>query len=210
MNGQRLDLFRDALADYLPQSAIEGVSAFFAENDISLKITKPRFSKLGDYACPQKSTGFRHRITINRDLDRYGFLWVLLHEMAHYRNFVRFGGKPKPHGIEWQKFHSDFILEYLHAFPEELQDSISLFARNLPLKKSLDQEIMLCFKARTQGSPAKHPVTLNDLKPNDIFRLRGKTYQVLEKRRTRFKCLRLDSKMLYLVSGNAEVEPKSL
>lgn len=209
MNRQSPDSFRDGLADYLPLPAVRPVYDFLIRNGICLKITRSRLSKLGDYAPSCENTGFRHRITINCDLDRYVFLWVLLHEMAHYRNFVKSGRTVKPHGIEWQEFFSSLVSEYIHVFPEELHGMIADFARTLPLKKSLERELVQLFKTFSPEFATQRHVTLKGLKINDLFVFRGKSYHVLEKRRTRFKCLCLDTGKLYLISGSAEVEPKN-
>ena len=206
MNERLLNTFRTGLSEFLPQVVVEPIAKFFAENTIFLKITQSRTSKLGDYAFPQEHNNFCHKITINNDLDQYSFLWVLLHEMAHYQTFMKFGKNVQSHGTEWQDFYAKLIMTYKDAFPADIQELVAEFAHTLPLKKSLDKELMERFKTYVPGYVAEEHIMVKDLKINDIFVLRGYTFQILEKRRTNYKCQRLDDKKLYIVSGNAEVK----
>jgi SprT protein len=83
-----------ALAEYLPERALEPVLDLLNTYKIHLTITKHRNTLLGDY---RHAIGdMHHRISVNGNLNKYAFLITLLHEIAHLITFDQYVGKVAP------------------------------------------------------------------------------------------------------------------
>ncbi len=204
--------YNNALAQHLVPSALADVANYLYQNKISLKITRERTSKLGDYAAPSAIKHHGHRITINHNLDKNTFLWVILHEIAHYQVFVNFGKHIKPHGAEFQKafaYNLRFFNEK-HCFPAETETLIREYHTHLPLKKTLERQIELIFRDLSGEKQQTSGVTLDTLPENTIFCLKGRIFKKLETRRTRCKCLCINNNRQYTVLRTAIVQPVSV
>ena len=197
------------LQKYLPEAAVKKVvELLFQHDDLYLKITKQRHTKLGDY----KKINFRqHKITVNHNLNPYQFLITLLHEIAHYLAFKEYGHHIKPHGKEWKKVFGLLLQDYLspEIFPQDILPYIRQYARNPKASTAGDGTLHLKLSSYNTG---KNPDTryIFELSQGQIFALpNGVRYRLQEKRRTRYKCLRLDNRKIYLIHQNAEVFPLS-
>lgn len=194
------------LQRYLPESAIAPFLDYWQRNRLALHISRERSSKLGDYRLPTPDHP-QHAISVNGSLNRYMFLWVLLHEMAHLDTFMAHGRNVGPHGHEWQRAYALQMQAYLHCFPQEAQPLIIRCSRTLPLNRRLQKQIERMLT--NYGAPVDTPVDILDDQPaGTLFRLKrdpGRQFQSIEKRRTRWICLCLDNGKKYLVPGSAEV-----
>src|SRR4249920_3725551 len=90
----------DALKDFLPDGTYEKVSAFLYQYHIHLTITKERTTVLGDYR--NAVDGKNHRISINGNLNKFAFLYTLIHEIAHLLVYDQYGHRVASHGREWK------------------------------------------------------------------------------------------------------------
>jgi len=198
---------RQLLRKYIPEAAVNDiVQLLYDHKELYLRITKQRSTKLGDY---RKINRFQHRITVNHNLNPYQFLITLLHETAHFLAYKNYGTSIKPHGKEWKTTFSKLLLNYLKPdiFPEDLIPFLIKYAQNPKASTAGDGNLYL--KLSTYDTH-KNPDTkyIFQLQSGDIFSLpNGVKYQLQEKRRTRYKCLRLDNKKIYLIHQNAEVYP---
>ncbi|MBR4804065.1 MAG: SprT-like domain-containing protein [Bacteroidales bacterium] len=202
--------YSDFLANYLPDKATPIIADFLFKNKISLKTTRRRATKLGDYAAPNPLKGLGHRITINHNLDKNTFLWVMLHEIAHYQVFIKYNRSVKPHGDEFQAALAKNLRFFneRHCFPAETEELIHKYYSLLPLKKSVEQKIEREFKDLAGiDVEERQNKRLADLPEGACFLLRKRIFKKLEKRRTRCKCLCLNNNRLYLVSLEADVQP---
>lgn len=201
--------YNNALAQHLVPSALSYVANFLYENKISLVITRARTSKLGDYAAPSTIKRRGHRISINRNLDKNTFLWVMLHEIAHYQVFIGYGNRVKPHGTEFQKTFAKNLRFFneKHCFPLETETLIRDYHSNLPLKKTLERQIEHIFKELSGETQQTSGVTLDTLPENSFFSLNGRIFKKLETRRTRCKCLCINNNRQYAVLRTAIVQP---
>lgn len=202
--------YSDFLANYLPDKATPIIADFLFKNKISLKTTRSRATKLGDYASPSPLKGHGHRITINGDLDKNTFLWVMLHEIAHYQVFIIHQRRMKPHGDEFQKTFADNLRFFneRHCFPAETEELIRNYYSLLPLKNSVEQKIVRQFKELAGNDDEKSQnKRLAELPEGACFLLRERIFKKLEDRRTRCKCLCLNNNRMYLVSLEADVRP---
>ncbi|MBO4741400.1 MAG: SprT-like domain-containing protein [Bacteroidales bacterium] len=203
-----LQNYTDILAGYLPHNATAIIANFLYNNKISLKITRARATKLGDYAAPNPLKFNTHRITINSNLDKNTFLWVMLHEIAHYQVFIKCGRRVKPHGEEFQKAFANNLRFFTdrHCFPTETEQLIMDYCTRMPLKKSLERQIERKFREIAGNAEEKQGVRLAELAEGTHFCLKKRIFKKLEKRRTRCKCLCINDNRMYLVSLEAEVE----
>ena len=196
------------LSKYIPEKAVDDVlELIFSHKELHLKITRERSTKLGDY---RKINNFYHRITVNHNLNPYQFLLTLLHEIAHFLTFKEYGRTVKPHGTEWKKIYGDLLQAYLRPeiFPDDLLRALTPYAKNPKASTAGDGNLNLLLNTyNTQQNPnTKYVFELNQ---GQKFMLsNGQTYILQEKRRTRYKCLRISNNKVYLIHKNAEVYPR--
>jgi len=197
----------DILSEYLPVNiAAEVWQLIKAEKKLILKISKRRTTKLGDYR--QLNFG-RHQISVNYDLNPYQFLLTLLHELAHYYTYKKYGRRVKPHGAEWKQIFGDLIHRFNRpdVFPEEIRPILKKYAQNPKASTSGDGKLFI--------ELSKYDTRIDDnlkyvfeLLPGSLFKLEnGQIFQLKEKRRTRYACININNKRNYLIHQNAKVYP---
>jgi len=89
----------ELLSDYLPANAIESILNYQNEYKFRIKITRPRKTKLGDFRVISRNL---IQVSVNGNLNKYEFLIVLLHEIAHVIVWKTYNKRVKPHGKEWK------------------------------------------------------------------------------------------------------------
>ena len=200
--------FHDILSPYLPVNAVDAIVAYINKYSIWLKITRERRSKLGDYRHPSPSNP-HHAISINGNINRYEFLLVMLHELAHLENYLRYGSSVKAHGTEWQQCYASLISNFLghRCFPPDAEIMLETYIAHIPLSKDLDNKIYLTLH-RYNFAPGDTPLILDDLNPGTRFKLVARPHLVfinIEKRRTRWRCMEPATGRIYTIHGCAEV-----
>ncbi len=197
----------DILKKYIPEPAVDDVvKILFTYKELHLKITKSRSSKLGDY---RKLSAHKHQISINYNLNKYQFLITLLHEIAHFLTYKHFGPKVKPHGKEWKHTFGNLLHKFIRPdiFPENIIPELKIYANNPKASTAGDGDLYLKLSQYNEKTDKKSKYVF-ELHPGQIFALpNGVVYQLQEKRRTRYKCLRLSNQKVYLIHQNAEVYP---
>ncbi|MFN5762021.1 MAG: sprT domain-containing protein, partial [Sphingobacteriales bacterium] len=78
----------EALRSFLPEGTFEKLSTYIHEHNIHLTITRARTSVLGDYRNAVQ--GKNHRISVNGNLNKFAFLYTLIHEIAHLLTFTTY------------------------------------------------------------------------------------------------------------------------
>ena len=207
MEQSYIDNFKKGLAKYVPAEAVNPLFDFMAEHKVHLHITRERYSKLGDFRWPQPQHRY-HEISINGNLNKYHFLMVLLHEMAHLNTWLQHGNTIQPHGHEWQAAYAALIMQYRSLFPVEMQPLLTSYAARIPLCRTLDKQIDAQLRRYDDGYNPATDITLNSLAPGTHFHIASRPdhhFQALEKRRTRWICRCLEDGRQYLVSGTAQV-----
>ena len=198
---------RELLKKYIPEPAVEPViKILFAHKELYLKITKSRSSKLGDY---KRITPYKHQISVNYNLNKYQFLITLLHEISHFLTYKHFGHNIKPHGKEWKQTFGNLLQKFIRPdiFPDNLIPDLKVYASNPKASTAGDGNLYLKLSKYNEKSD-KQSKYVFELNPGQIFTLpNGVIYQLQEKRRTRYKCLRLSNQKIYLIHQNAEVYP---
>lgn len=194
-----------ALQRYLPQGTVYRVLEWIKLYNFSLKINKPRTSKLGDYRSPFQGKG--HRITVNANLNKYAFLVTLVHEIAHLVVWEKHRNKVKPHGEEWKKEYALLMKEFLDEdiLPERLETGLKAYMTNPAASSCADVNLYKLLKSFDENSD--QILHLEDIPENSIFKLNnGRVFIKKDKLRKRFRCMEAKSRRMYLVSPLAEVQ----
>jgi hypothetical protein len=198
-----LNQVSNALSKYIPKEAFPLVAAWFREYNFHLRISKSRVSKLGDFRPAHK--GKPHRISVNGDLNPYHFLITLTHEVAHVACWAQYQNKVNPHGAEWKSIYAKLLEELMEVvqFPSQLAKIIRQHLQSPKASSCSDPEL---YKALRAFDPPSSLLSLEELEEGTVFQIRGKRiFKKGKKRRTRFECLELATRKLYLVSAQAEV-----
>ncbi|WP_111685561.1 SprT-like domain-containing protein [Winogradskyella tangerina] len=191
------------LLDFIPVEAQSQVEALLAKDHLVVKVNKERKTKHGDYR--QLPHG-KHQITVNANLNPYRFLITLIHEIAHFEAFSRYGRLIKPHGKEWKTTFQHLMLPFLRpeVFPLELLPLLANHFKNPKASSDTDTRLALALKQFDEG-PAKTFVF--EVPLGQSFKLyNGRIFKKGQKRRKRFECLEVKTGKLYLFNPNAEVE----
>jgi len=200
--------YREILQKYLPETAVEEVYRSIVQYKIHLRITKNRSTKLGDYRPAQKNQP--HRISINHNLNTYAFLITLIHEIAHLIVFENFNPRVRPHGKEWKYCFREIMEPYLglEIFPYEIQIALKNYLKNP--SASSNANLTLARVLKKYDPKDNEGIFIEELPEKSQFKIHnGKTFERLEQRRKRIKCLCLDNKKLYLFDPLTKVYPIS-
>lgn len=196
---------KEILAEYLPQVAVDLVWEQIKNHNIFFKISKSRNSKLGDYRPPIRSSV--HRISVNHDLNPYSFLITFVHEVAHLVVFEKYGNKVSPHGKEWKTAYRELMQPYLEngSFPEDIKTVLHKSLKNS--KASSTSDIKLSRVLKTYDKPSDD-IHVEELEQGAIFQIQnGRQFKKGERIRTRYKCLNLQNKRIYLFHPLTPVFP---
>jgi SprT protein len=193
---------RDLLSDKVPSSALEYCVNLFEEAPFDFKLSRSRSSKLGDYRFDPR-TG-KHTVTVNADLNVYQFLITYVHEVAH-RRVHDAKRRLKPHGAHWKNEFKRLLLPVMNdeVFPDEV---LRPLARHMKNPKASTASDHLLFKAISKYDDASNQKRLMDLGSGDQFVLKRRSFEILEKKRTRALCLDLGNQKRYLIPLIAPVE----
>lgn len=202
--------YRAIIGRYLPAASVAMVFDFIKANGVHFRITRQRTSKFGDYRMPQPRHQY-HEISVNGDLTPHIFLLVLLHEMAHLMVYKQYGRRVQPHGHEWQEAYRALMVQYVGAgcFPEGSLPYFARYTSRIPLNRAAGQRLESYLKDYDLPEGAPREMTLSELPIGSQFRLKsnpGYLFKSLEKRRTRYRCMELQTRRMYLISGNAAVK----
>ena len=194
MQHQFLSIFQK----HVPPAAVDYCFELWQNNPFSLKITKARASKLGDY-CFRPNTG--HQITVNHDLKPEAFLITYLHEVAHLHTYKQFGSKKAPHGKEWKSqfrailkpilvpsVFSEDVLKALIAYSQNPLASTGAFA---PLREALQDQ------QSTELNLGL--IKVNALLEGQKFMLNHKVFEKNTLRRTRILCTEINTGRKYTI-----------
>lgn len=198
----KLDL-RQAITPFFPQGLIDFTLAQMIQHNIRVKLAKPRMSVHGWFRAGRK--GGRPIISLNSNLKPWMMFLVFVHELAHLKIFDKYGRKVMPHGKEWQVQMRELFLPIIEAgtIPRPLADQLSHHLVKAPATFSRDRKLMHEI-ILLDGDNL--PVLLSDWPFGKEFTLAGgKRFIKLEKLNTRFRCMSVENKRHYLISGHAEI-----
>jgi len=194
---------RNILLEHIPVEALDCILAWLALYPVSIRITRKRNTKMGDYRAPVKAA--HHRISINGDLPADAFLITLVHEIAHLFIWDKYQRSVKPHGIQWKAQFRNMLHEVMvkNVFHPEINTLVDEFSSgrisyrifNLKLEKKV-----------YELNPGRKGIFLEDIPVNSLFAIHnGRTFIKEEKLRTRYRCKDLRTGKHYLISHLARV-----
>jgi len=194
---------QDELKSYLPEAALFQVLKLLEQDNLLVLIKNERKTRHGDYRCLPNG---KHQITINNNLNKYRFLMTLIHEIAHYETYIKFGRFIKPHGQEWKQTFQHLMLPFINpnVFPNHLLPLLAIHFKNP--KASSDTDIVLS-SALKKYDPPTHKVEVKSLGKDTLFYYKNdRVFKRGKLRRTRIECEETSTKKIYLFHPNVEVE----
>jgi SprT protein len=196
------------LRQHLPEFSIAYCFSLWKEKPFSLKLTKSRQTKIGDFTC--KSSSATPRITLNNDLNSYSFLITYIHEVAHLHVFLEYGHRTEPHGEQWKLAFQRLLQPLLTTdiFPEKILAPLNYHMQNPKASSFADVELTKAL--RSFDEHAHFDITLSDLPEGSTFQLNGRFFKKGKLKRTRILCKELHSKRQYLVPAEALVSDVQL
>jgi len=195
----------EILTNYLPKPVVNTIYQWLKADNIQLRISRNRKTKLGDYRPP--SDGKPHRISVNHDLNCYGFLITLVHEIAHAKTWDLHKRGISPHGNEWKTEFKNLMSTFLNqdVFPEEILQALEHYFKNTFASSSTDLDLSRILKKydnRTSG------IMLEEIPYNTIFSIAdGRTFRKQDKLRKRYRCICLNNKRQYLFNPLTQITP---
>lgn len=188
--------------NYIPKTSCEIVEKWFSGHSFTLKITKKRQTKLGDFRVDNLKGV--HQITVNGNLNEYAFLITLTHEFAHLLVWEKYKKRIKPHGKEWKNQFSALLMELLvhKVFPENIQKILFEHAKNPAASSVRDVELT---RVLNEYNINNNIVYLSDVSNDKKFSLNNRVFIKKEKKRTRFLCQEIKTNKKYLIHGSAEI-----
>ncbi len=191
---------KNTLIKYIPEKAIPLVEYLINKHQVNLKIVNQRQTKHGDFRSMPNG---RMLITVNNNLNKYQFLLTLIHEIAHHVTHQKFG-RVQPHGKEWKTIFQHLMLPFLEPdiYPTQILPHLANYLRNP--KASTDTDVKLSLALRNgEAEPGKNFIF--EIPNGSVFQFKDRLYKRGHKRRTRYECLNLTNKRVYLFNQNAEV-----
>jgi SprT protein len=197
--------YKVVLERYIPEAAIERIIDWIIGYGVHLTITRERSTKHGDFR-PVRGKSSGHKITVNHSLNKYAFLITLVHEIAHFDTWVRFGDSVSPHGQEWKNSFKKLMQDFLHerVFPSDVLRVLEIHMLNPSASSSRDLVLMKALK----NYDTELCIFLEQLEENQRFRLlNGREFIKGPKERKTFRCFEVPSMQAYRIHALAEVEP---
>jgi hypothetical protein len=203
--GHMKEKFTSVIRKYVPERSVDYCVNLWDNYPFSFKVSKERRSKLGDYRFNKLRK--QHIITVNGNLNPYGFLITYIHEVAHLVHFVLKGNNQPPHGTVWKKIFSDLMLPLLHpaVFPTDLLNRLKIHMKNPTASSYSDPLLAKMIKKYDPDQPVLE-FYLEEIESGEKFKLNGRTYEKIQKRRTRSLCQEIHSGKRYLIPETAMVK----
>lgn len=201
-----IEQLEEALKKYVPSKALNYCVEWITQNNISLRISKSRHSKYGDYRPPFKGAG--HRISVNGDLNPFAFLITFVHEVAHLNQWKHHKAIYEPHGKLWKNEYKKLMVPLLHEniFPQPVVAALKNYMQNPAATSCTDHDLL---KALRQFDAQKDEwITLEEVEINATFRIRtGRKFVKKQKLRKNYSCIEVRTKSIYMINPLTEVQP---
>ena len=197
---------RKSIEKWVPEPTFAAVFAdWIVQYRIKVVVTRSRKTKRGTYMPPQRGHG--HKITINNDLNPYGFVVTFIHEVAHLITWGTYQNKVKPHGQEWKSNFQNLLAPFLNTrfFPQEILVQLQNYMNNPAASSCSDADLM---KVLDNYNTHDDGLTyLENLPLNTVFALKdGRVFKKGKKLRKYYQCEERKTRGLYRVSPVARVK----
>ena len=191
------------ISRYIPEQSVPYCTNLWDRNRFTLKITRNRTSKLGDYRFIQPEN--KHVVTVNGSLNRLAFLITLIHEIAHMFIQIHHGRNVKPHGREWKMAFRDLMLPLLNpgVFPDDILRILAKHMRNPKASSQSDPDLAKVL--HTYDIVLPEGWYLEDLIAGEQFYFKKRHYKKLKTNRTRAICQDVNSGRKYLIAESVVV-----
>lgn len=188
---------------FIPEQAHSQIKALLAKDNLVIKVKQERKTKHGDY---RQLSNDKHQITVNANLNPYRFLITLIHEIAHFEAYTKFGRFIKPHGKEWKLTFQHLMLPFLRpeVFPLELLPLLAKHFKNPKASSDTDTQLALALKQFDEGEDKTYVFEVPLGKSFKLYN--GRVFTKGSTRRKRIECVEVKTGKLYLFNPNAEVE----
>ena len=191
------------LLNFIPTASQPLVTELLAIDNLTVKVKNERKTRHGDY---RELPNGKHQITVNSNLNCYRFLITLIHEIAHFEAYKRYGRFIKPHGKEWKQTFQHLMLPFLHPeiFPSELLPLLAKHFKNPKASSDTDTELSFALKQFNEDNDKTY---VFEVPLDKTFKIHnGRVFKMGNKRRKRYECMEVTTSKLYLFNPNAEVE----
>lgn len=195
----------EALKKYIPLKALHYCIGWITENHISLRITRTRHSKYGDYRTPANGKG--HRISVNGDLNQYAFLITFVHEVAHLNQWKHHKAIYEPHGKLWKQEYKNLMMPLLeeHIFPPNVVAALKKYMRNPAATSCSDHDLLRALRDYDNGH--EKWLTLDEIEMGSEFIIRsGRKFIKKQKLRKNFLCVEMRNRSNYFINPLTEVK----
>jgi SprT protein len=199
---QTSDAVLQELTYLVPGRSHGYVTQLISTYNIKFKISRPRKTKLGDYRFDPRTKV--HSISVNSDLNPFAFLITLIHELAHYRQYVGNRRRVAPHGDEWKTEFRTLMAPILeeNIFPAEVAEHLKKHMIN-PKASCSDIHLMRLLEPYNEEVSLK----LEDLQDGVVFQIEnGKIFKRGQKGRTRFQCVEISTNRKWFVHALTKVQ----
>lgn len=187
---------------YLPPGTSETIARWIVRSGVHFRITMPRNSVYGDYLHPHAGKG--HRITVNGNLNAYSFLVTTVHEFAHLECWNKHRNYVKPHGEEWKREFKILMHPLLESriFPRDIDLALRKYMSDPGASSCSDPGLIKALRNYDRNKM----LMLDELPEGGRFRFGERDFKKGQKRRTRYECVEISTRMVFLISGTAEIE----
>lgn len=195
------------LEKFLPPGTFALVAPYFEQYQIQLTVKQERKNVLGDYRHPFQAITY-HKISVNGNLNPYSFLVTLLHELAHLTTYVQYKNTVGAHGKEWKNEFKKILIPFLQQqlLPPDIHNALIHYIKNVKATTCGDANL---YKALAKyNARASNLTFVDELPVGAYFRTPkdGRVFRKESKRRTRYLCTEVKTKVSYLFPGIYEVE----
>ena len=194
---------QNMLKQYIPGQSVHMVLQLLDHDHLVVKIKNERKTRHGDY---KRLPNNKHEITVNSNLNKYRFLVTLIHEIAHFETYMKYGRTIKPHGVEWKRTFQHLMLPFLNpdVFPESLLPLLANHFKNPRASSDTDQQLSLALKQFDETNGLSY---IFEIPLGQSFKLyNGKVFKMGNRRVKRYECVEVKTGRTYLFNPNAEVE----
>ena len=183
---------------HVPRAAVAYCTTLQKIYGFTMRVSRPRRSKWGDYHYQRINGRVQHAISVNANLNAYAFLITYLHEVAHLRAFQQQGHTIPPHGAAWKQCFAQLLVPVLSesVFPRDVLIALRSHARNPRASTGADASLTVALQ---QHNPPSSQVPLRCLCEGKRFTFRQRTFVKQATRRTRALCQEVSNRKKYLI-----------
>ncbi|MDD3878285.1 MAG: hypothetical protein PHT69_16825 [Bacteroidales bacterium] len=195
--------YKHYLKNKVPDNAFEPLLDLLKDSELALLLEKKPSGFYGRFKAGRAKLPC---ILMRNNLNKYHFLYIFIHELAHYFVWKKYKGRRvKPHGIEWKDEKTKLLSLFLNKdfFPAELEaliiEHMETHFMGKKSKLKLSSAFLQYDTPAVRTLPADEKICMiKDLNVGDCFSYRKQFYKVVKFNRTRVLCKRfLTDKKVY-------------